>query len=259
MQPRVEFADKNKAMIRKLMLIPITILSLMCTGCSIDNMIKGTMGRSIGEATIDFAAKDPVTSSTAYARQSNIDIALNSNLGGSPKYCLSELQMVTPESATSTCLGGLGSEAGWLLTPPQSFTLSGGDGPKELNLWVADPHTLSPVVRKQTIILDTAPPSSPRVLVTDSEINNAQYTNLSTGKLALSQDSDASKWCVKEQDENSVTPANPQFSDSCWVNARPAQLSFSGEGRRKVYVWSQDVAGNISATPGWGNILYSSR
>lgn len=245
-------------MARKLIVIPNILFSL-AMGCSIDNMIKGTMGRSIGEATIDFVAKDPVTSSETYARQINIGITLNSNLGGSPKYCLSELQTAIPESATSTCLGGFGSENGWLLTAPDSFTLSAGDGPKELYLWVADPHTLSPVIRKHSIVLDTAPPSSPKVLLTDSEINNAQYTNLSTGKLAVSQDSDASKWCVKEQDENSVAPATPQYSDSCWVNARPTQLIFSGEGRRKVYVWSQDVAGNISATPGWGNILYSSR
>ncbi|MAF90275.1 MAG: hypothetical protein CL674_03305 [Bdellovibrionaceae bacterium] len=78
-----------------------------------------------------------VSANPGYARGQNVQVAIDEDVT-TVKWCLSELQTSMPADGNAICLGGTGPDNGWYLTEPTSFTLSPGDGIKNVYIWTAN-------------------------------------------------------------------------------------------------------------------------
>lgn len=225
--------------------------------------ISGTYGTqfinyttlTIGDPS--FTISDPVTSSAAYARTTTINLNITNDSSAS-KWCVSESQSSRPPNSNAACVGGIGSVNGWSTTRPTSMSLSGGEGSKTIYVWVANPllNTNANAVSR-TIILDTIPPSIPLADLTDPNTNLPNFTNQSTVNLSITGDIDAVSWCTYERASLAAPPSIPAFGDACWNGTRPTQSTLGATGTRRVYVYTKDVAQNISPAPAVASINYT--
>ena len=96
----------------------------------------------------------------SFSKNFTNDLTVNVYIEGYAKakrWCLSEVQTTLPNI---NCVGGEGSDNGWSNSFPSTFTLSSGDGLKQLYLWITEedgPIRTSPL--KTNITLDTTPPT----------------------------------------------------------------------------------------------------
>jgi hypothetical protein len=200
---------------------------------------------------------DPTTSSTTYARQVAVSAAVTGDTGA-VKWCVSETQTLRPSLGTSNCLGGGGSANGWFTTRPATYTLSTGDGAKTVYIWTADvDNNTSLTAGTGTITLDSVPPSVPFVAVSDSTTGSTSVTNQTPASLSITLDTNAVQWCVIEQSFAASVPSQPAWNAGCWVSTRPTSVGLGATGVRRVFVFTEDIAYNISPAAGVGQINYS--
>ncbi|MFH1897339.1 MAG: Ig-like domain-containing protein [Candidatus Desantisbacteria bacterium] len=78
----------------------------------------------------------------------------------------------------------------------------------------------------------------------------ATYTNSSIVTVETTGDTDVAKWLISETQKTAPMMDNPM-----WTN-KPTAYSFSiGEGKKTVYLWVCDGAGNINTTPAVDTII----
>ena len=203
------------------------------------------------------AVADPTTGSLLFARQSAVVVAVTGDTGA-VKWCLSEQQSTQPSLGSSACIGGLGSSNGWYTTRPTSMTLSSTDGIKTLYLWTADfANNVSLTPATVSITLDTLAPAVPFVTLSDITSGSSSVTNQTPAGLSVQFDTDAVKWCVIEQALASAAPAAPLWNNACWITPRPVSVGLAATGVRRVFVYTKDIAGNVSPAAGVSQINYT--
>ncbi|MES2964462.1 MAG: invasin domain 3-containing protein [Bdellovibrionota bacterium] len=208
-------------------------------------------------ATATLAVTDPTTSSNAHSRQSAITVAITGDTGA-VKWCLSETQTTAPAYGTSTCTGGAGATSGWHTTRPTSFTLSTGDVAKTIYLWTADvSNNVSTGTVTDSITLDTLPPAVAFVTLTDTTSGSTSVTNQTPADLSIQYDTDATAWCSVEQAFATATPSAPAWNSGCWVTTRPTSQALGATGIRRTFIFTKDVAHNVSPAPGVSQINYT--
>lgn len=192
---------------------------------------------------------DPVTGYSTNVQQTQVNVSIT-NDSTAVKWCLSESP--NRPSSISACNGG-----NWLNSRPSLFNLSAGDGIKTVYLWYADLNNNISAAGKAQVNLDTALPMVISVSLTDLVSQSNLYTNESLVRLTIISGSDDSKWCVIEQSSQSMAPSRPIRGAGCWVSSKPTTLELGSTGVRKVYVFSQDAAGNVSLSAASAEIDYS--
>jgi hypothetical protein len=203
------------------------------------------------------ALSDPTTASSTHARQSSVNVAITSDTGAT-RWCLSSSQTTRPSFGTSNCLGGTGPANGWFNSRPNTFSLGVGDGGKTVYLWTADAsNNTSATPVSASITLDTLGPSVPFVTLADTITGSTAVTNQAVVDLSVQFDTDATRWCVIEQALATLAPAQPAWNAGCWVNVRPTSLTLATQGQRRVFVFTQDIAFNVSAAGGVAQINYT--
>ena len=202
------------------------------------------------------ALSDPTTGSTTHVRQIAIAIELTEDVTA-VKWCVSQSQSSAP-SYSGACTGGAGPNSGWYAVRPTTFTLSTGDAAKTVYAWVGDQYgNVNSAAGSDSITLDTALPGTPTVALSDPNTNSIIQTDQATVDLSVTGDTDAVAWCVFEQDSVTDAPAAPLYNNACWGAPRPTTQALQDYGNRKVYVYTKDVAGNISASAATATIMYS--
>ncbi len=206
------------------------------------------------------ALSDPNTSSTSYARQQNIDVNIT-NGATIAFWCLSESQSSNPSLGVNnrgTCTGGTGGAgAGWHSSKPGGFNLSAGDGNKTVYLWVADSaNNVYGTAESDTIYLKTSKPAVPSVALEDPDSSSTTHTNNLTTDLTITGDTDAVAWWVDERADAASAPSAPLYNDGAWLGTRPTTIDMGGNGLRKVYVYTKDIADNVSVSAATQTIYY---
>lgn len=202
------------------------------------------------------ALSDQVTNSESYLRQVSTKVLIG-NDSTAVKWCLSQTQSTAPSSSSSTCVGGQGPSNGWYNSRPTSFNVSSGNGNKKVYVWVANSGrtvNLGPV--SDQIVLDTTAPVNQSVTLSDQLTGSVTKTNNPLVNVSVLDDSSSVSWCLLEQSSLSPNPANPLFNDACWVSVKPNSVTLGATGSRTVYLYSKDVAENVSS-PVMGTISYS--
>jgi hypothetical protein len=204
-----------------------------------------------------FALSDGTTSSTAHVRQAAASVSIG-NDAAAVKWCLSETQTSAPANGSATCAGGAGPSNGWYTSRPTNINLSAGEGTKTAYLWIADATDLVYVASvTDAITRDETLPAAPSVAISDPNTSSANYTNQSSITLGITSDTDATAWCAIEQAAATADPSAPAWNAGCWVTTRPTTATLTATGSRKVFVFTKDVAHNISAASGSAAIDYS--
>ncbi|MES2528910.1 MAG: hypothetical protein V4598_17620 [Bdellovibrionota bacterium] len=203
-----------------------------------DNLGPATCSTSIAidQTPPTLALTDGTTGSAVYARQLATAASISAATAVK-KWCLSESN-VQP-AITDTC---------FVSTKPTTLNLSTGDNLKTVYLWVADLNgtiLASPV--SDTITLDTTLPATPTVTLTGTESLSTSYTNLALNTLAITDDTDATRWCLIEQASATAAPTKPLYNNACFASSRANTHTLAARGTRKLYVFTSDDAGNISA------------
>ncbi|MGE3757997.1 MAG: Ig-like domain-containing protein, partial [Pseudobdellovibrionaceae bacterium] len=208
-------------------------------------------------ATATLTLSDATTSSTSYIRQLAAQVSVTGDTGAM-KWCLSQTQSTKPSLGTANCAGGTGLSNGWLTVRPTSFTVSATDASKNLYLWTADiNNNVSATAASDSITLDTLPPSTPIVLLSDVSSGSTALTNQATVGISIAADTDAVSWCLLETSSGAAAPTAPLFNNACWVGTRPTTASLTTTGGRRVYVYTKDIAENVAPVPAVGMITYS--
>lgn len=73
---------------------------------------------------------------------------------------------------------------------------------------------------------------------------NITYENPS--HLSVTNEGAAIAYCLIEQDQSLPDPLAPVFNDSCFQGSRPESVVFSDTGDRKIFLYSKNVAGQVS-------------
>lgn len=203
-----------------------------------------------------FTLADPTTSSNSHARQQTVDVAL-SNDATATQWCLSETQTSRPATASAECVGGSGTQDGWFTSRPTQISLSSSQGSKTLYAWIADVNgNVSSTPSSQSINLDSLLPATPTVSLSDSISGSTTNAYSVTVDLSITDDTDALNWCLIEQAAVDPDPAIPSYNDVCWVAPRPTSKSLAATGNRKVFVFTKDLAENVSSSGGSATINY---
>lgn len=103
------------------------------------------------------------------------------------------------------------------------------------------------------MVINVVVPATPTVVITDANTSSTVHTNHATNTIAITGDTGAVKWCVIEQPAASAAPSAPLATDSCFVGVRPTSITLSNRGALKIYVFTQDGVGTLSATYGMAN------
>jgi hypothetical protein len=208
-------------------------------------------------STPTLAVSDATTSLTTYLRQNASVISVTGD-SGAVKWCLSETQTLRPTLGSSQCDNGTGPANGWLTSQPTSFNVSTGDSGKTLYLWTANSsNTVSAAAATATITLDTIPPSVPFAQITDPVTSSTSITNTTTPNLSITLDTDAVSWCVIEQPAAAAGPAAPGWNSTCWAGVRPTTISLGATGNRRAYIYTKDVAQNVTPAASITGINFS--
>ncbi|MCR4317374.1 MAG: FG-GAP-like repeat-containing protein [Planctomycetes bacterium] len=178
--------------------------------------------------------QDPNTASASLTNQTTVDAIIGGDTGSS-HWFLSESQSSQP--------GEL--DPGFVSVRPTTFGLSSTDGVKGVYIWIKDiagnvcanPGTAS-------ITLDQTPPATANLAISDQTSASASYTNSLAIDANITGDTDAVEWLVSE-----TAATTPALSDPDWVTSQPTTFTLSsGDALKTVYLWTKDVANNISAS-----------
>lgn len=212
------------------------------------------------------SVKDELTGSSTLTQSTTVNVSIlrDSSIN---RWCLSE-SPVRPISTEAICLNGLsgpGIVNGWSLSRPLSFQFQSGDGNKTLYLWVANQYLkINEQPATVQMQLDTVPPQ-PAVI---ASINGAATTQVAAMSVTHANEADVAGWCVIEQNYIKAAPGKPNLNDKCWSwtekNAKPTTVGFKSGGKRDVWIYVRDRAGNVSnasnmveATNNKGAITYT--
>jgi hypothetical protein len=196
-------------------------------------MASITLDRAVPDAPT-LALKDASSGSESYSNAPSIDVVIgNTTATDVDGWYLSE-------SATAPGVGDFGAK-------PTTFTLTGADGLKTVNLWVKDrAGNLSSMVF-QAITLDTAAPvTNTGFSVTDTSpgFDPTQTNQVRVRVVAGTFAADAFRWILTE------TAPQPAEDDAGWKDPAipPTEYTFQNttNGPKTVYLWVKDMAGNVS-------------
>src|SRR5262249_15827627 len=135
--------------------------------------------------------------------------------------------------------------------------LSTGDGSKTVYLWIADANNnvnTGPV--SANITVDTVAPAVPTVQLSDATTSSTSNAYTTPANISITSDTGAVKWCSIEQAAAASAPSAPLYNDACWVGTRPTTQALAATGNRKVYVYTMDVADNVSTSAATSTITY---
>ncbi|WP_347356872.1 Ig-like domain-containing protein [Bdellovibrio sp.] len=174
------------------------------------------------------------------------------NLGPAQYICLTEDLNFNPTGTTDACSGG-GPQNGWHTTPPSQITLSPGDGPKNLHIWIADSDgsLITPHPGTASILLDTTFPGAFNVVgvggSADSNFDSWLRTTL-TPTIRWSDSVDTYEYSLLVQDASNNTVC-PEVR----IPAPASEKELTGclledQKNYKVIMTSIDVAGNATST-----------
>jgi hypothetical protein len=206
--------------------------------------------------------KDPTTQSQLLVRQ-NLAKSLISMDESAVKWCLSETQILRPLTGSSTCKNSDPSATvdlnGWQKTRPTSITLSPGNGTKTVYVWVAnETNEVNLHQSSASIGVDSTYPANPTVILKDILTGSTSTTSEAKVSLVISNDANASAWCVYELSSTLPAPLAPSYNSACWKQSKPTEASLGSLGLRTVYVYTKNFAENISASAGSASINYES-
>lgn len=191
---------------------------------------------SVDQTPPTLSLTDATTSSASYIRQVGSAAAIT-NSTTVKKWCLSDSVSSAPASSDSC----------FVSTKPTSINFTTGDGAKTAHLWVADSSgTVLSTAVNDSITLDTTLPATPTVTLTGTESASTSFTNAAANALAITGDTDATRWCVIETSSSATSPTKPLFDDACFSTPSPTTMTLSGRGPRKIYAFTKDIAGNVS-------------
>ncbi|MCB0414806.1 MAG: hypothetical protein KDD50_10760, partial [Bdellovibrionales bacterium] len=202
------------------------------------------------------ALEDVNTGLTTHIRATNSLKPILSNAGsytGGEEYCFtttSTRPAGAGSNSKSACTGQYanGANNGWYTSMPGTLTTSSGDGTKTVYIWIADSAlNVSTSAVSDSIILDTALPAQPTITVTDQTSSETDASDTLTANVSITGDTDAVDWCIQYVNHGNSAPSTPALANSCWVGTRPTTYSFIGVGDYDVYLFTRDIAYNVSA------------
>lgn len=170
-----------------------------------------------------FTVQDPVTKSTTLTNSALVNVVMaNMSVSGATGYYLSQ-SSITPTGASA-----------WESEPPIIYALTGPDGVKTIYAWARDALGTVSSPRSTTIRLDSTSP--------DVSTGAPSYSTSRIMALAVSaiDSSPITGWFVSQ----SSTP--PSRTSRSWKPTKPTIYTLPpGDGRRSLYVFARDAAGNI--------------
>ena len=178
---------------------------------------------------------DGTTLFTTFVRQVTAKTTITSP-AITKKWCLTEA-FSTPPISTDTCFKS---------TKPTSFIVSVGDATKTIYLWIQDVYGgIMQSTVSSTITLDTVKPATPTIVITDPVSLSTTQTSQALNDLAITNDTDAAAWCLIDTSSTASAPI-VNFSNACFSAVKPTTITLSARGPRKVYLFTKDLAGNVS-------------
>ena len=127
------------------------------------------------------------------------------------------------------------SNPGWSATPQRSITLPTGDSLRTIYGWVRDELGEVSPVATASVLADTVRPTAVLVLPSATRTREVPVTASGT------DDGGIDAWLLSAQ------PANPPSTDPRWTVAKPTTVTLTaGDGTRRLYLWTRDLAGNVS-------------
>jgi len=144
----------------------------------------------------------------------------------------------------------------WVDTKPVSFAIhTSGDGEKEVYAWFKTiAGKINAVTISDTIWLDTLAPYNGSVTLYDRTSGSSDYTNEALISIEIVNEQGAPvAWLVSE-----TQVIQPDEFDA-FLSFKPVTFlleTTSGEGNRLIYVWTKDIAGNISTSAITNDIYY---
>jgi parallel beta-helix repeat protein len=146
---------------------------------------------------------------------------------------------VTAYMITETASAPTVSDAGWLVSPPASFTFV-SSGSKTLYAWAKDAAGHVSASRSANVVVTVADTVAPTVtaLATPSSSSTLLVPNIA---FMASDNVGVTGYMLNE------TAAAPTSSASGWVPAPPTSYTFATAGTKTLYARAKDAAGNISS------------
>ncbi|MBI2890188.1 MAG: hypothetical protein HYY13_05330 [Nitrospirae bacterium] len=180
---------------------------------------------------------DETSSNPSYTNSTVVTAAIEDDATASD-WILSETQSTQPSELDET----------WTNPVPTSATLSTGDGAKTVYVWAKDlaGNVSAEPAGSYAITLDTIPPGTPTLTLTDQTSGSPDFTNDVLVDASILDDESPVLWNLSE-----TQSTEPGEFDAAWVGVKPTTFTLtSGDGEKVVYVWLQDIAGNINVGPG---------
>ena len=191
-----------------------------------------------------FSIADPSPAVAGYSNDSRLVVT--------PEHCTDTTHIHISETQTTPPNE---NDAAWVACDTNGvFTDITSQGNLTFHLWSRDiGGNVSESSQTQSIIVDTSIPVAPSFDIVDSSNSNTSYTNALTVNLAISDCSDANKVFVSESPD---APSFSDFVDSCSVSSNTFTLGNNSEEIKTLYLWTRDLAGNISAAASTSSIAY---
>jgi hypothetical protein len=157
---------------------------------------------------------------------------------------------VTGYQATESATAPAAGAAGWTASPPSSYTFA-SEGTKTLYGWARDAAGNVSAARSATTTITLPPttggtpePDSDKVAPTITSFAIPEASEALTVPItsfAASDNVGVTGYLVTE------SPGAPRRSKHTrWLPSPPASFTFSSAGRKTLYAWVKDAAGNIS-------------
>jgi hypothetical protein len=129
------------------------------------------------------------------------------------------------------------SATGWPTTPPVTRSISPQCGTCTIYAWAHNDTGEMSRVATATVIVDAVRPVAS---ITAPAFTTAQSVAVSSG--GTDAGSGIGAWLIAE------TPVNPAPNDTRWREVAPATFTLSkGDGLKRVFLWTRDLAWNVSA------------
>ena len=192
---------------------------------------------------------DMDTHANDYSKSNTVSLRILRD-SGILRWCLSE-SPTAPANTEATCVNnemGANIVNGWSLVRPTQFSFSGGNGTKNLYLWIAnDSLKINQTAANASIIVDSVAPVAPTIVSITTGT-----TQVADMLVTHPNESDVTGWCVFEANFlNQPSAPSVNLNDACWrwtdLGAKPTTVGFKAGGNRNVWVYVRDRAGNISA------------
>lgn len=173
-----------------------------------------------------FAVRDRVNGSPTVSNETQVNVSVSA----------SDDIVVSGYLLTNTPAPPAPTAAGWSTSPPTSYVLPAGAGTKTVYAWARDLAGNVSTAASATITLDPLPPTTTLAVPSMTKSLNVGV------KVAASDNVGVAAYMV------SPFPTKPGESDPRWQSQAPSAVRVpSGDGVKRVYGWTKDVAGNVSA------------